>query len=49
MQTSTEDITNPKGPRTQIMTLKSLSRGSRGIHRDIWGLCKGPRTQIIGV
>ena len=26
----------------------SLERGYRGIYRDVWGLYKGPRTQIIG-
>ena len=37
---------NPKGPRTQITG--SLEEGYRGIKRDVWGLYKGPRTQIIG-
>ena len=34
---------NPKGPRTQI--IGSLERGYGG--RNIWGLYKGPRIQII--
>ena len=33
-------------PRTQI--IGSPERGHRGMYRDMWGLYKGPRTQIIG-
>ena len=42
------DIHDPKGPRTHIIG-KGMKGGYRGIHKDIWGLYKVYRTQIIGV
>ena len=40
--------TKPKGPRTQQI-IGSVQRGYRGMYRDLWGLYKGPRTQIMGL
>ena len=38
---------DPKGPRTQrIVSLKGVM-GHGGVYSDIWGLYKGPRTQIV--